>query len=393
MNLVVIPFHDWRKINKEGFRTRDAHFIETFMENDKVNILIVNRPTTLIEIFLKKKKIKIEGDVIYKRGNFSLYKINNKTFLVDYISNDVVGQIIKKFKWFIDKYNDEDFISFINESLLRINFADYHVLSQNILSYKLVDRIRKGRLVFDGWDNFTKFRVYEKISKFIEEGYNRYSKYCDFWITNSSDNITFFKEQFRVSKIRLIKNGVDLNRFVFSKKTKTPSELKGLQKPIVGFGGKITHLLDVELINEVIDKTPNASFVFVGQVLDKKVYEGINKTKNFHYLGDIHYDEYPNYVKSFDVCIVPYVTDHQSQSGANSIKVYEYLATGKKVIGTEGNGLEDLGENLYLIQNADQFSTEIKEYQNNIKISLDLDKHNWKNKSIEILEMIEKYAD
>ena len=30
MNLVVVPFHDWRKILLEGSRTRDSHFIEEF---------------------------------------------------------------------------------------------------------------------------------------------------------------------------------------------------------------------------------------------------------------------------------------------------------------------------------------------------------------------------
>ena len=39
--IALIPFHDWRKIMLEGFRTRDAHFIEEFSkEKDRIKIII-----------------------------------------------------------------------------------------------------------------------------------------------------------------------------------------------------------------------------------------------------------------------------------------------------------------------------------------------------------------
>ncbi len=389
MNVIVIPFHDWRKIRKEGFRTRDAHFIEAFMSNPEVKTLIINRPTSFLEILLKKKKIHIEGDVIYKKNQFCLYQINTNTFLIDYISNDFIGQVLRKFKWFIDKYEEKSFIKFINESLVKIDFNEYNVLSQNIFAYKLVNNFSFKKLMFDGWDNFLKFKVYSDIKLLIEEGYKSYSEECDFWITNSNDNVSFFKENFKVPSIKLIKNGLDVQRFAFSKNDSVPIDLQDLPKPVVGFGGKITHLLDIELINQVLDKNPQASFVFVGQILDKEIFNNIKKTKNFYYLGDIHYDNYVNFVKNFDVCIVPYVTDEASKSGANSIKMYEYLATGKKVVGTRGNGLEDLEEHLYIVEDSEQFTKEIKEYKTNIKAPINLNDHNWENKALEILKMLE----
>ena len=64
MNLVVVPFHDWRKILLEGSRTRDSHFIEEFRKRqDKV--IIVNIPTTLLEIIIKKKLNLIRGKLVY----------------------------------------------------------------------------------------------------------------------------------------------------------------------------------------------------------------------------------------------------------------------------------------------------------------------------------------
>ena len=36
MNIIAIPFHDWRKSKKEGFRTRDCHLINALQKDEKV---------------------------------------------------------------------------------------------------------------------------------------------------------------------------------------------------------------------------------------------------------------------------------------------------------------------------------------------------------------------
>jgi hypothetical protein len=92
-------------------------------------------------------------------------------------------------------------------------------------------------------------------------------------------------------------------------------------------------------------------------------------------------------VKIFDICIVPYVVDDQKKSGANSIKVYEYLATNKKVIGTNSNGLEDLSDYLYITSTADEFSKEIKNIVN-YKDKIILDDHSWDSKIKELLKLV-----
>ncbi|WNH08602.1 glycosyltransferase [Thalassobellus suaedae] len=163
-----------------------------------------------------------------------------------------------------------------------------------------------------------------------------------------------------------------------------------LKVPIVGFGGKITQLIDVELLNKTMKLSPTHSFVFVGQILDKKVYDKIEKADNFYYLGDKHYDEYPNYVKNFDICIVPYVVSKEKKSGANSIKVYEYLSTGKKVVGTLSNGLEDLEEHLYIAKDEKEFALAIGQTINNKKL-INLDIHSWSTKVDEFIKVLDEY--
>jgi len=166
-----------------------------------------------------------------------------------------------------------------------------------------------------------------------------------------------------------------------------PDDLKSIPKPVVGFGGKITHLIDVSLLNATMELTPNASFVFVGQILNKDVFKRIKKLPNFYYLGDKHYDEYPNYVKNFDICIIPYIVEERKKSGANTIKAYEYLASGKKVIGTYSNGLEELIDYIHIVNNPGEFSDEINDPQNKKK-NIDLEFYSWEAKIRKFMNLL-----
>ncbi|MEX1382736.1 hypothetical protein [Lutibacter sp.] len=97
MNLLIIPFHDWRKSQREGFRTRDAHFIKALSKIDAVDkIIIVNRPTTHLELLYNNQKTIIQGEIILKKGRFSLYKTDHKIFVIDFLSLDIFSQVKKK---------------------------------------------------------------------------------------------------------------------------------------------------------------------------------------------------------------------------------------------------------------------------------------------------------
>lgn len=391
INLLIVPFHDWRKILLEGFRTRDAHFIEELKKNKDTVKFIINRPTTILEILLKRKRNLIRGNVILSNSRFKLYKIENNFFVIDFVSKNIMGQIFGGYNWFISQYKNKKYINFINECLNHFNIKnDYVLLNQNIFAYRLSENLKPKISVFDAWDNFLKFKVYNKIINELKLGYVILGRITDFWITNSNDNIKDFSKFYQEKDIFLIKNGVDVTRFVEQKRNTIPGDMKDIPKPVVGFGGKITQLIDVDLLNETMKLSPSRSFVFVGQILDKQVFNRIKKLNNFYYLGDKHYDEYPNYVKNFDICIVPYVVEECNKSGANSIKVYEYLATNKKVVGTNSNGLEDLANHLYIANNAKEFASCVKDFKNEKEI-INLKEHSWSNKVEEFVRLLNEY--
>jgi len=386
MNLIVIPFHDWRKSEKEGFRTRDAHFIKALSKNSRVNnLIVINRPNTLLEIIYNKNKRHIQGEILFKKGRYTLYKTDNKVYVVDYCSRDIFNQAIKKHFWFVQKYTDNGYSEFIKEACDILNIQNVKLISQNIFAYKLAIRIDASNKIFDAWDNFLKFPAYKSFRKELENGYQELSDNSFTWITNSDENVLFFKTKFNVKNIGLIKNGVKVD-FSSDNIIIKPDDLSNIKKPIIGFGGKISYLLNTDLINYLSKMNSEKSFVFVGQILDKEVYKKINKNKNVFFLGDKHYEEYPRYVHNFDICMVPYNID-EKQHGGDSIKVYEYLSTGKKVIGTIGNGLQDMEKYLYLADTPEQFSLALKNIEND-KPLIEINKYSWESKAQELLNLL-----
>lgn len=359
MNIVAIPFHDWRKIKEEGARTRDAHIINEFDQRKNVEkILVINRPTTLLEIIAKKQKKNIVGATVLSQQGMKLVKVSDKIYVLDYISNDYIGLVTKKLKWIFDKFENKRFINFYKKALDYLKINEHYFISNNVFSARFCIKVNTQKYVFDAYDNLVLFPKYSNIKNAIESLYVNLQKDSNcVWVTNSITNQEYYKHYYHKSNVPIIPNAVDIQ--LLQKNYEVPEDLKPIPKPWIGFGGKITHLIDSELFDYIIRENPNFSFVIVGKVLDATIINKLTKHANVYYLGDKHYDQYLQYATNFDIAIIPYVTG-EKDTGANTIKAYEFLAAETPVIGTIGNGLQELEQFVYLAENKEKFSELVK---------------------------------
>jgi uncharacterized SAM-binding protein YcdF (DUF218 family)/glycosyltransferase involved in cell wall biosynthesis len=113
---------------------------------------------------------------------------------------------------------------------------------------------------------------------------------------------------------------------------RTPIDIAGLKRPIVGYVGGLHQWIDQDLVVEAAARMPDATFAFVGP--PQCDLSRLEAAPNVRLLGAKPHTELPNYVREFDVGIVPY---RLSEYTANvyPTKLNEYLAMGIPVVASD----------------------------------------------------------
>lgn len=336
INLVVIPFHDWKKCEREGFRTRDAHFMQMFEKHPEVDkMLVIDRPTSISELVLLRRNSRPKtGELISKRAGWYLTKINSKVFVLDIVMPQIIRPMLMKRNWTSYIFGQTKVIQSVSSALAHIGIKDdYSLFTSAPLYVPLVKQMNPKVFAFDAQDNLLKHAMYQDV-KGLRENYQYCLEHADLVYTNSKQTADWFSET-RPDVVH-IPNGVDSDVFTDQNPYPVPEDMVDISSPIIGFAGKMQEMIDIDLVEKAIVALPKVNFVFIGQKLNLKWTERIWKYSNVHYLGDKYYQLLPQYLSHFDVCIIPYnkVTHHN----VDPIKLYEYLAMGKPVVTTRVGG-------------------------------------------------------
>jgi glycosyltransferase involved in cell wall biosynthesis len=124
-----------------------------------------------------------------------------------------------------------------------------------------------------------------------------------------------------------LEQAVDFDHFSDLKGESAP-ELDGVPHPILGYFGSMDYVMDTELMAEVAQLRPGWHWVLLGL---KSNLVRIS-APNIHFLGSKPYRNLPQYIRQFDVCVLPWRESNTFTSYGSAIKVREYLATGKPVV-------------------------------------------------------------
>jgi len=137
-----------------------------------------------------------------------------------------------------------------------------------------------------------------------------------------------------------------------------PADIANLQSPIVGYFGVIDERIDLKLLHETALKLPKVSFVMIGPLA--KIDEAdLPKEENIYYLGMRSYNELPNYIKGFDIAIMPFAINDATKY-ISPTKTLEYMAAGKPIISTKiTDVVRDYSNCVSLIETADDFCNAI----------------------------------
>jgi len=102
------------------------------------------------------------------------------------------------------------------------------------------------------------------------------------------------------------------------------AEQNHLPRPRLGFYGVIDERFDTDLIKEVAAARPDWQIVLVGPVV-KIDPANLPRANNIHYMGQRTYDQLPQFLAGWDVCLLPFALN-ESTKFISPTKVLEYMA-------------------------------------------------------------------
>ena len=130
-------------------------------------------------------------------------------------------------------------------------------------------------------------------------------------------------------------------------------EIADIPRPRLGYFGAIEPwLMDQELIKRASIERPEWHWIFIGNLARGT---DLADLPNVHFIPPVPYDDLPKYAAGFDVCVLPWETEHAFTSYGSAIKVREYLATGKPVVISPLPEYEPMADVLRIARTRDEF--------------------------------------
>jgi len=304
----------------------------------KTNDKFINEHIALI----KNKKT----GVIKSTANLSIL---NTTSLLESINWIPSTKVFSIFNYF----NNKKFAREIQQAIIDLNFDSFILINDKDIfrSFYLKELLKPELSVYLDRDYTLGVDYWKKHGTKLEP---LLMKKSDLVVCNShgfvSNALKHNKNSFYIG------NGVDLELFEHSTKHDVPNELKSLKKPIIGYVGALGSLrLDLNLIIHAARARPSYAFVLVGDEDDSFKKSSLHAMGNVHFLGKIHKQDIPPYIKHFDVCINPQIVNEITISNF-PLKIIEYLALGKPVVAVSTNTmLEVFSGHAYLSTTAEEF--------------------------------------
>lgn len=145
-----------------------------------------------------------------------------------------------------------------------------------------------------------------------------------------------------------------------------PAAIASIPGPIAGVIGNLAANMDWLLLEQLVDRTPDFSWVFVGPTTmeipdreQRKARAAMLKHERTYFLGRQAYGDLAGFARAFDVAVLPYLRCEPTYSGS-STRFYEHLAACRPMIATRG--FEELTRKeplLKLIDTAEEAAAEL----------------------------------
>ena len=307
-------------INYEFRYQRPQHFAARFAENGH-RVFYINAN------FVNKDSIKNISD--------NLYAVNfyNDNCNAIYYAPDSSGFE----NWFKQKMDNLVNLYAISDAVIVLDYPNW------INGAEYLRKTYGFKITVDYMDDFTGFLG--TTTSALKDNCIHMLKTSDMVVASSNflrDIATKYAK-----KINVVRNGTEVDHFYKA------FELENHKKrPVVGYYGAVSHWFAWEKVCYIAKNMPEVDVVIIGEVTEHR--DKLEKYENIKLLGEMKYDNLPEHLAYFDVCLIPFDTSTDLIKATNPVKFYEYLSAGKRIVATEIPELEPFRNEYVYMSNDDQ---------------------------------------
>ncbi len=308
--------------------------------------------------------------VIYIEPSVSLIRcLKNKNDLYKFREFSVNGnlKVVRpsgKYR-FPKSFEALDFLG-LNSVLERRELKDYiehadMIWIGNPIYYSLVNKEKEKTIIYDKMDDYVNLTEGKWLKKVVEKNENKLINEADYIFTTSS----LFNEDLRKhnKKVYMIKNGIDVNLVQNDKNVNSDEIVQCIQrlkhdgKNVFGYIGTIGSWFDYKAIEMILDHDDNNVVCIIGYNKIERL-----KHKNIYYFKPVEKSRLSSIIGRFDYCLYTFKKDKFLDT-IDPVKIYEYLALNKVVIGVKSIETDRFRDYIALYDDY----TELKEILNNLE--------------------------
>lgn len=356
-NIAIVCFgHEW-----DSWKRRSNRILSGLSQDPNVAyIIFFERPLTFRQIFsyLNNKAsftIKERCKRFFSRGQIS--KVAKKIYII----TPIIPVVYLKVRWFQIaneklRYYQQLFLYWLISRKLNLG-REKVILWFNRPEFNsgFLMSIRHDKALYDCTEDYTELLKMEPPnlnSKFALE---------DELLTRKSSLVTvvtndLYKNKMKINKNTYhISNGVDYKEFSEKSSNGQSECFRKQTKPFIGFVGIINYRHDLEILLEMALQHNGWSIMLIGHQ-SESVYWRIRTSElsNIHFLNGLCADELPLVINKFDVCLSLLKNNYLNSTGS-SMKIYQYLASGKPIVAYPVSDAELFRDVIYLAENHDDY--------------------------------------
>jgi len=313
-DLVALPMHGEVKLRAEGYRTRDGHVLEWVARlRPELSVTVRSRPEPFPRLSLARRTGSVNSD----------WRWQSPQPLT-------VPPMRSRREWWVKSLAYEPGEKEAFRSALVWNPVAGAELIGTVLHCE--------RVVVDLLDDWSKHVLFAPIRTEVETSYRKLFEIADV-VTANSEGTVELARRFGRNAI-LLPNGCDPERF----NCEPDRRASGGQR-VVGYAGKLSERLDLELVESVASAFPGVRFDFAGpytaasRASVSSIRTALERHENINLLGDIEYDQLPSLFSGWDMGWVPHRVG-EGEVGGDVMKIYEYRASGLPTVITPIIGVD-----------------------------------------------------